>query len=338
MKKQFGIHPRKIKYLGWIVCAVLWLFSIASAGQSLSDYHQAISTDISVIVSLVQNEKKLLAEQTKIEKSISSLKQEKNPGWVNRRKIAKLTEKKAKIGDRLMIVYKQTAEKKTSANRIFDVYFPFLSSQIDSVIDYLEKTAELPRRTSAILTLLELKDRRDWLLQNQRYFAPEGIQILPGKENPLELVKNPSQQALLKTELVRILNEKIDQIDLIITAAKEEELLRKRMAQFASEMTAFSGEINPANSRNYQTTFTETKSSGTDVDVTTYGTPTSNGNGEIWTTRTIQTEFPMTMNSEDYLHIVQSVPSKNMRSYISQLDSIKTLYLKQIAELEQPKR
>jgi len=338
MRKRFGVYPRKIKYLGWIACTTLWLFSYVSAGQSLSDYHNTISANISELASLVQSEKTLLTEQTKIEKSIASLRQEKNPGWTNRRKIAKFTEKKAKIGDQLIVIYRQSAEKKASANRIFDAYFPLLSSQIDSVIDFLEKTAEPSRRTSAILTLLELKDHRDWLLQNQRYFAPAGIQILPRKENPLELVKNPTQQAMLKTELVRILNEKIDQIDLIIAAAKEEELLRKRMAQFASEMTAFSGEINPANSRNYQTTFTETKSRGTDVDITTYGTPTSNGNGETWTTHTIQTEFPMTMNSEDYLHIVQSVPSKNMRSYISQLDSIKTLYLKQIAELEQQKR
>ncbi|MFA4837934.1 MAG: hypothetical protein WC703_00480 [Candidatus Neomarinimicrobiota bacterium] len=338
MKKLVGIRSRKMEFLGWIACTTFG-FSVAFGGQSLSNYHEAISTNISEIASLVQNEKKLLAEQTEIEKSISPLRQEKSPGWVNRRKIVKLTEKKAKIGDRLMIVYKQTAEKKASANRIFDAYYPILSSQIDSVIDVLEKTTEPPRRTSAILTLLELKDRRDWLLQNQRYFAPSGIEILPRKENLLEFIKNPSQQSMLKTELARILTEKIEQIDLIIAAAKEEELLRKRMEQFASEMNTFSGEINPANSRSYQTTFTERGAKGTDGDATYVNVvPTSYGNEEIWTTRTVQTEFPMTMTSEDYLHIVQSVPSKNMRSYISQLDSIKTYYQKQIAELEQRKR
>ena len=111
------------------------------------------------------------------------------------------------------------------------------------------------------------------------------------------------------------------------------------MAQFASEMTAFSGEINPANSRSYQTTLTERDLKITDEDAT-YGNvvPTNLGLEETWTTRTVQTEFPMTLNSEDYLHIVQPIPSKNMRSYISQMDSIKTYYLKQIAELEQRKR
>jgi len=328
-----------MKFHGWITCMMLWLFSSASAGQSLSDYHNAISADISEIALFVQKEKKLLTEQTEIEKSISSLRQERNPDWMNRRKITKLTEKKAKISDQLMIAYKQSAGKKASANRIFNAYYPLISSKIDSVIDLLENITEPPRRTNAILTLLELRDRRDWLLQNQRYFAPAGIIILPRKDDILEFIKNPSQQAMLRTELIRILREKVDQIDLIIAAAKEEELLRKRMAQFASEMTAFSGEINPANSRSYQTTLTERDLKITDEDAT-YGNvvPTNLGLEETWTTRTVQTEFPMTLNSEDYLHIVQPIPSKNMRSYISQMDSIKTYYLKQIAELEQRKR
>lgn len=318
----------KYQLLIVFVFNLILFVGITFSSSILQEYHNQLVHNISEIIKLEKQHSTLKNALQKLNIETNKLESQKNPSWFNRRKLVKTTEKKAELNQNVISFYQKLLELKSSANQIFEKYYIVLTIEIDSTISELENRADSTKRKNNLLYLLELKQRRDWLLNSQKYFTLYTQNIFPEDDTFLSLFINQKQKKVIQEDLIKILENKINQIELIIDAVKEEELLRKRFAQFSSEMTALSGET-----RAYQTNIFK-ESDRNEENITFFNTDFQNYAGLSDKEHFLQSETPMTNLYTEYLFLFQNIPSTNLPNYIAHLDSVRTSYLQTIKEIK----
>ncbi len=334
MRKKFQSAPRlrqagKYRILIAFGFNLTLLVGIAFSSNVLQEYHNKLVHNINEIIKLEKEYSTLEGNLQKLAAKTGKLESQKNLSWFNRRRLVKLTEKKAELNQKVIVIYKKMLNSKSSANQIFNKYFTVLNIEIDSTISELETTIDSTERKNSLLYLLHLKERRDWLLNSQKYYTLYTQNTIPEDDTFLSLFNNPKQKKVVKEDLKRILKNKINQIELMIDAAKEEELLRKRLAQFSSEMTALSGET-----RAYQTNAFEERARS-DGNIASFTTDFQNYADLSGNKGLLQSETPMTNLQNEYLFLLQNIPSTGLPAYIAHLDSIRTSYLRTLEEVKE---
>ena len=304
------------------------IVGIAFSSSVLQEYHNKLVHNINEIIKLEKEYSTLERYLQKLDAETGKLESQKNPSWFNRRRLVKLIEKKADLNQNVIVIYKKILKSKSSANQIFEKYYIVLTTEIDSIISELENRADSTKRKNNLLYLLDLKERRDWLLNSQKYYTLYTQNILPENDMFLSLFINQKQKKVIQEDLIKILENKINQIELIIDAVKEEELLRKRFAQFSNEMTALSGET-----RAYQTSIFK-DSDRNEENITFYNTDFANYADLSNNKGLFQSETPMTNLQTEYLFLLQNIPPTSIPTYIAHLDSVRSSYLQTLEEVK----
>jgi len=165
-------------------------------------------------------------------------------------------------------------------------------------------------------------------LNSQKYYTLYNQNTILEDDTFLSLFNDPKQKKVIKEDLKRILKNKINQIELMIDTAKEEELLRKRLAQFSNEMTALSGET-----RAYQTNAFE-ENARNEENIASFTTDFQNYADLSGNKGLLQSETPMANLQTEYLFLLQNITSAGLPTYIAHLDSILTSYLKTLEEVK----
>ena len=302
------------------------LINIGYGADLKSDYHTPLSQSVKSIIELENRITILNTEREKIDLELAEISPAENPGWYSKRKIVKLTEIKANINQEILLVYDELLKLKTDANSVFSKYYPILSSKLDSLINALELNSDPDARKRSLTHLIELKAERDWLLNTQIYYSHHSSEIITESDKLLSAVRSNNQRDLLQKELLAILEGKIEQIDLMISAAKEEDLLQKRLVQFSSEMSMISGEENLYRSDISDKASMEnlTNSDGN------YGADWDNFRSTFDDKSVYQS--PTTLTKADYIFLFKDMPASNLISYISHLDSLRSTYSDLIEE------
>jgi hypothetical protein len=126
----------------------------------------------------------------------------------------------------------------------------------------------------------------------------------------------------IRRDISHILDLKIRQIDLMIAAANTEKELRQRLNQLNLEMNALSGESYPYQGGNFS-------------DYENWDHATMSGKS-VYRNRTNNAALPATtqpVTAADYLPLFQNIPTNDLSLYISQLDSLRRYYQKQLQEI-----
>ena len=338
MKKNI-IDNKKMKYylLKAFIINLFILSEIVLSKNIIQEYHDDLSNKIKEIIQFEENKSGLERERQQLDSEINEIRSSENLGWFSKRKLVKYTERKAEITQKIIGIYDNLLKSQAGAQKIFSRYFTVLSYKIDSTISVLEITTDSTQRMESLLYLLELKTHRDWLMDTQKYYTLHAQNIISDSDRLLSYFKDPVKKKLLQEDLGKIVENKINQIDLVISAAREEELLRKRLSQFSTEMAAISGETRVYSSHSFESSksgdrSTELSAFGEndwgDIDYENY---IGLSNNEAF----IQSEITPIYSQTGYLFLLQDIRSKDIKSYVAHLDSIRASYIILLDEIKE---
>ncbi|HPC35820.1 MAG TPA: hypothetical protein P5268_02825 [Candidatus Marinimicrobia bacterium] len=307
------------------ICVTLALIlllakNIQSASiDSLAYYQTQYNQQLTKLHTLEKNYNKLLNDINAIDAQIIKINNASNLNWSDERKLSRLTARKAEINGKMISVYTELADQRTTLNITFNRYYDFLSKSIDSTINQYSRMGDSRQRQNLSKTLFELIDRRGQLLASQRQFSDQNEFPLPEKEDLVALIAKYDFNDAIRRDISHILDAKIRQIDLMIAAASTEKELRQRLNQLNLEMNVLAGESYPYQGGDYEN-WGPSATSGK----TTYRDLTSNA-------ALPTTTQPVT--TADYLPLFQNIPTNDLSLYISQLDSLRRYYQKQLQEI-----
>jgi hypothetical protein len=197
-----------------------------------------------------------------------------------------------------------------------------------------ELNSDLPvdQRKAGLDYLIRIIEFRNWVIDTKAYYTHINDVTIPSKMSISDFIQSGRTNAGLKSDLVNFLDEKIQQISVMINAAREEEALRTKLDQFAMEMTALGGEIDHQSYQSDVKIASEPEANwGAFYDNT--DSPLNNRGYNNWVSTT-QSLPPVTYITEyDYLPVFKDLESSELPQYISTLDSIHTYYINQKQEL-----
>lgn len=324
-----------IKLLKIFLILISFTLQIALSENLFQSYYNQLSTNINQLVNLYKKEAEIESKIQQINKDIDLLTKEDNLSWLDQRKLVKLTEQKANLNTELTSVYDRIIDLNTKSIPIFSEYNSSLVAEINSVISDLDSINDPSLRKEYISYLIELKYRRDWLAESQKYLSLKKVEVDAESDKMSTLFDDLRKNELIKEDLKCILEGKISQINQLIEAAKEEKMLRETLEQFNTEMAALSGEISIISGSNL--------SKGSDISSFDSESPTGNAplsadydNYANYSNNIslFQSEIFSPYSKSDLLLLMQNIPTASLTSYITNLDSLREDYKKMIDELQ----
>jgi hypothetical protein len=320
MNKHF---TSRIKICGTLILILLLTKNIQSAPiDSLAYYQAQYKQQLTKLHTLKQDYNQLLNEINAIDAQIIKINNASNLNWNDKRKLSRLTARKAEINGKMIPIYTELINQRTILNITFNRYYDFLSKSIDSTVNQYNTVGDSRQRQSLSRTLFELIDQRGQLLASQRQFSDQKEFPLPEKEDLVALISKYDFNDAIRRDISHILDLKIRQIDLMIAAANTEKELRQRLNQLNLEMNALSGESYPYQGGNFS-------------DYENWDHATMSGKS-AYRNRTDNAALPATtqpVTAADYLPLFQNIPTNDLSLYISQLDSLRRYYQKQLQEI-----
>ncbi|HOO14059.1 MAG TPA: hypothetical protein PLC51_09695 [Candidatus Marinimicrobia bacterium] len=320
MNKHF---TSRIKICGTLILILLLTKNIQSAPiDSLAYYQAQYKQQLTKLHTLKQDYNQLLNEINAIDAQIIKINNASNLNWNDKRKLSRLTARKAEINGKMIPIYTELINQRTILNITFNRYYDFLSKSIDSTVNQYNTVGDSRQRQSLSRTLFELIDQRGQLLASQRQFSDQKEFPLPEKEDLVALISKYDFNDAIRRDISHILDLKIRQIDLMIAAANTEKELRQRLNQLNLEMNALSGESYPYQGGNFS-------------DYENWDHATMSGKS-VYRNRTNNAALPATtqpVTAADYLPLFQNIPTNDLSLYISQLDSLRRYYQKQLQEI-----
>lgn len=321
----------------WLTTLVLSSISSVFAGHpdSTTIYQAEYDKQLARVVVLDNRYREFQIRVDLIDTHLKKLEADRRSDWYTRRKLSKLTAEKAAINDDIILTFDEISRLQSEASHIFNRYYLDLSYHVEQILTQLTLTNDTKQRQNLIQKLLEMVEQRSRLLNTQRRFLPTAEILIPEKENLVALIAHSDQRNLIRKDVINVLNEKIRQVDLMITAARTEDQLRKRLNQFNTEMSALSGEVT-----SYQTAIPATDESNRNNksnNIFDWGSIPTNENRNVdyqnWLGNAAQPSMPTTLTAIDYLPLIQNIPSTELPLYLTQLDSIRKYYQNQLQEV-----
>ncbi len=313
----------RITICGTLILILLLAKNIQSAPiDSLAYYQTQYNQQLTKLRTLEKDYDKLLNDINAIDAQIIKINNASNPNWNDKRKLSRLTARKAEISGKMIPIYTELTNQRTILNITFNRYYDFLSKSIDSTVNQYNTVGDSRQRQSLSRTLFELIDQRGQLLASQRQFSDQNEFPLPEKEDLVALISKYDFNEAIRRDISHILDAKIRQIDLMIAAANTEKELRQRLNQLNLEMNALSGESYPYQGGNFS-------------DYENWDHATMSGKS-VYRNRTNNAALPATtqpVTAADYLPLFQNIPTNDLSLYISQLDSLRRYYQKQLQEI-----
>jgi hypothetical protein len=320
------------KISGVFIILILVLIQSGFAGNQMNDYRSDLSATVNKIIQLNKQIEKLDTKIMDIDHEISVLDNRKNPSWLDRRKMVKLTEEKAAINTDNLNYYRQLLELQNSARATSSTLFALITNDMDSLVTEINSDLPADQRKTDLDYLIRIIEIRNWVIDTKAYYTHVDDVAIPSKMNISNFIQPDRTNARLKSDLINFLDEKIQQISVMIDAAREEEALRTKLDQFALEMTALGGEID------HQSYQSDVKiASGSEVDWGTFSdntdSPLNNRGYNNWVSTTQSLPLVTYITEYDYLPVIKDLESSELPEYISTLDSIRAYYINQKQEL-----
>ena len=319
----------RITICGTLILILLLAKNIQSAPiDSLTYYQTQYNQQLTKLRTLEKDYDKLLNDINAIDAQIIKINNASNLNWSDKRKLSRLTARKAEINAKMIPIYTELTNQRTILNITFNRYYDFLSKSIDSTINQYSRVGDSHQRQNLSKTLFELIDQRGQLLASQRQFSDQNEFPLPEKEDLVALISKYDFNEAIRRDISHILDAKIRQINLMIAAANTEKELRQRLNQLNLEMNALSGEAYPYQGGNF-----DSKNAFGDYD--NWGPPAMSEK-TTYRNRTNNAALPATtqpVTAADYLPLFQNIPTNDLSLYISQLDSLRRYYQKQLQEI-----
>jgi len=320
------------KISGVFIILILVLIQSGFAGNRMNDYRSDLSATVNKIIRLNKQIEKLDAKITDIDNKINFLDNQKKPSWLNRRKVVKLTEEKAAINTDRLNYYQQLLELQNSAGAISSTLFALITNDMDSLVTELNTDLPIDQRKAGLDYLIRLIEIRNWVIDTKAYYTHISDMAIPSKMSISDFIQPGRTNDKLKSDLVNFLDEKIQQISVMINAAREEEALRTKLDQFAMEMTALGGDIDHQSYQSGIKTASEPEVNlGAFYDNTDSPLNNRGYNNWVFTTQPLPLVTPIT--EYDYLPVIKDLESSELPQYISTLDSIRSYYINQKQEL-----
>ena len=331
---KYIISPAVVNKKIFSICIILILVLVQSgfAGNRMNDYRSDLSATVNKIIQLNKQIEKLDAKITDIDGKINFLDNQKNPSWLNRRKVVKLTEEKAAINTDRLNYYRQVLELQNSAGATSSALFALITNDMDSLVTELNSDLPVDQRKAGLDYLISIIETRNWVIDTKAYYTHVDDVAIPSKMNISDFIQPGRTNVRLKSDLVNFLDEKIQRISVMIDASREEEALRTKLDQFALEMTALGGEIDHQSYQSGIKTASEPEVNlGVSFDNTDSPLNNRGYNNWVFTTQSLPLVTPIT--EYDYLPVIKDLESSELPEYISTLDSIRSYYINQKQEL-----
>ncbi|HDP67523.1 MAG TPA: hypothetical protein ENN20_03355 [Candidatus Marinimicrobia bacterium] len=285
--------------------------------QALADLLQAIKTTaerISIQDSAIH----------KIDRKIAQLEQLENPGWLERRRIVKLTEEKAALNSRRLRSFDQLLDQQNRARNLSTALLTEATQSIDSLIETINAAEPGQQRQTNLASLIQVIEIRNWIITTRPSYARLENEVVSPKLDLREFLSLTSANPGIKTDLIKLLDDKIGELTLMIKSAREEEILRQQLEQFSYEMASISGEIGEQTLQPQQVSYSK------DIDATTgwnySGESRISPDFTNWVLTT-QTDQLSSLTTYDYLPIVKSLDPAELSDYIFTLDSLRNYYI-----------
>ncbi|MCK4641642.1 MAG: hypothetical protein KAU06_09895 [Candidatus Marinimicrobia bacterium] len=331
---KYIISPAVInkKIFGACIILILILVQSGFAGNQMNDYRSDLSATVNKVIQLNNQIEKLDTKIADIDREISVLDNRKKPSWLDRRKVVKLTEEKAAINTDNLNYYQQLLELQNSARATSSALFALITNDMDSLVTELNSNLSVDQRKAGLDYLIRIIEIRNWVIDTKTYYTHVDDVTIPSKMNIGDFIQSGRTNVRLKSDLVNFLDEKIQQISVMIDAAREEEALRTKLDQFALEMTVLGGEIDHQSYQSDVKIASEPeKYWGVFLDNT--DSPSNNRGYNNWVSTTQSHPLVTYISEYDYLPVIKDMESSEFPEYISTLDSIRTYYINQKQEL-----
>jgi len=327
-----------LKSMFYRLSVILLLTEVLTSApiDSLAYYRSFYNQESEKHANLEQQAEQLDTKISKINNQINKLSSRKNPDWNEKRKLSRLTAQKAELNNEMIRTYKKLALQKSTLTELYHSFYNFLTDQIDQILDQYNQTIKPVLRQNISRNLIELVDQRTQLLTTRRLFFDKDAPSIPDKENLITLVNKYDRDPALRNDVTKILEEKVQQIELLITAANAENQLRKRLDQLNLEMSSLTGEVyRDAMTSQIADRGKSASTSGFDGlwnDVPSYSEEDLGYRNWANNANLPVTTRPLT--DADYLPIFQTIPTSDIPAYIIELDSLRRYYQKQLQEIK----
>ncbi len=310
-----------------LACLSMFFSSNSFAEDSIETYQTNLTAVIQKIIQTDQKIRELDNKIVKIDQDISQVENRSDLSWLARRKIVKLTEAKVTLNSERLTQYEQLLEYRNTAYQKSNTLFEKISGQIDSLLTEINLDNSFQKRKSNLDHLLHIIELRNWVIETKPLYSQRDNQAVPIKMNIQDYLDKQYINSQIKQDLISLMDEKIQQLTLMIETVREEENLRSKLEQFSIEMSSLGGEFSqPALTRNTDgMKDAETTFNGWDVGT---GEEPDNRGYNNWVSTT-QTPLYSSMSGYDYLPIIKDLESAELPEYLFTLDSIRTYYLDQ---------
>ncbi len=302
-----------------------------------SDVLHTRQQELADVLRTIKTTEQLISEQDstiqKIDRKIAELEQTDNPGWLERRRIVKLTEEKAALNAKRLRCFEQLLDWQNQARDLSATILTEVTQSIDSLIGAINTADSGQQRQADLAALIKVIEIRNWIITTRPYYTRVENEPIPPKLDIQEFLSLTLTNSGVKTDLLKLLNEKIDELTLMIQSAREEEILRQRLEQFSYEMASIGGEIGE------QTLHPRQISSSKETDAPTgwdnYSENRISPDFTNWVLTT-QTEPLSSLTAYDYLPIIESLDPAELSDYIFTLDSLRNYYISEKQKILKP--
>lgn len=303
--------------------------------DSLAYYQSFYNKEVEKFTNLERQAEQLNSKIVNINAHVNTLSARENPNWNEKRKLSRLTAQKAELNNEMIRTFEKLASQKNTLGEVYHNYFEFLSDQINHTLAQYSRVTDSNQRQDLSRDLIKLVEQRSHLLATRRLFFDQNAPPVPDKENLIALVNEFDQNSALRNDVAKILEEKIQQIELLLSAAEAENQLRKRLNQLNLEMSALTGELYS----DAMTGHIGDNDRGQTLGPTdgTWNDGTSNSKDASYENWANTANLPITsrpLTDVDYLPIFQTISTTNLSSYIFELDSLRRHYQKQLQEIK----
>ena len=306
------------------ICGNLLLGSITGAA-TLDSLQSRLQTHFTVLATLQETIHENESEMTRLTKETAGIDGRENLNWIQHRRIVRHKARLSVLNDEINRLTQTQSEILETIQPSIREYYRIVSDSLELTLRVLEMSPKAENHQRQLAVLLHWKQRRDWLLQKQSKYSTLPAPLAFPQNDLIGRLENHPNRASILADLRNLLNEKVTEIEGIITAAREEQLLRDRMDQFSSEMTAIAGEVSGVNAAG-----TQLAEKGWQESLT--GDSYANG-PTIDSERGTDTEI-LIQSYTDYTPAFLGGQPQEMEQYISYLDSLRRTYQKMIMDIQ----
>ncbi|MBN2280019.1 MAG: hypothetical protein JXQ65_05525 [Candidatus Marinimicrobia bacterium] len=296
---------------------ILYLLLSVSLFADFSSYRQNI-----------ENLRQLLLEKeaetqnlNEINTTLTKLQKQKQT-WLNQRKIAKLTQHKAKKTDHIFVIIEEISALRKRCNSDFNTLYEKNFHTVDSLIGQLNTNPE--KRKANLSQLLEEKGKRDFLLNSQKYFSTLDHKSFEIKQNfnVFDLANHE-----LIDDLVALLESKILNIETAKASAQKEIKMRQKLNNFHSEISTIQ-EPETFTTTSSSTTESEKgiENSWNDESLSNYDNTVRGASGSFET-------YDELTNENDFLILFETKTNESMDNFLNRMDSLQSYYTDILKEL-----